>query len=356
MPAKRARQLLPKKQAKSRQFVLAEPLGDGSYGRADCQDLVVRPDDCVMLRNPDDAGLPFVARVRRIYSPTAPAGKKAEPIIDVQWFYRPHDTPLPQGKHDPAELFESTMMDTNPLEAIDDTCQVLSWDRRKDDTESDFPSPAQRDVFYCRRSFQPRNNKFGPAKLFGSQPSDHSDGSDFDEASGESSDARPESGDDDDDDGEGRRVSGNVKKGTSARRKQAQVSKAASSKAPAKRRAKVQLSISSTHSARAKPTGADLARSRLHVGAVPDSLPCREVCAASYTFHSRFMSCRENFLKYAHLLKSEYAMVGAGACLSAVCQARVKLRPSAPWLHILQRKKRVEPSRHFTTLRSTGWR
>ena len=276
--AKRARQPLAKKQTKSRQFALAEPLGDGSYGRADCEDLVVRPDDCVMLRNPDDAGLPFVARVRRIYSPPGAAGKKPEPMIDVLWFYRPHDTPLPRSKHDPAELFESTMMDTNPLEAIDDTCRVLSWDQRRADDESDFPSPALRDVFYCRRSFQPRNNKFGPAKSFESDPGDHSDGSDFDDADGGASDSSTEGGDDSGDD-DGKHVSGKARKGVPVKRKQASKgSKTATSKAPMKRRAKVQLSVPSTHSARSKLTGADLARSRLHVGAVPDSLPCREVC------------------------------------------------------------------------------
>jgi hypothetical protein len=49
--------------------------------------------DCALLKNPDSAGEPFVARILKIYTVKEPLDD-SEGFCTVQWFYRPSDVPV----------------------------------------------------------------------------------------------------------------------------------------------------------------------------------------------------------------------------------------------------------------------
>jgi hypothetical protein len=107
--------------------------------------------DTVLLKNPDADGLPFVARIMRLYQVKGsntcdgmaaligPEPKSAGMFVEVQWFYRAHDTVLPKAKQDECEVFESDMKDTNELSAVDSKCVVHPYSYRSSDNPLDFP-------------------------------------------------------------------------------------------------------------------------------------------------------------------------------------------------------------------------
>ena len=211
--------------------------------------------DAALLRNPDADGLPFVARIVRLFE-----ASKGAKYADVQWFYRPHDTVLPANKHDPCELFDSNTTDTNTLDAIDAPCSVLEWARRADDVAADFPQPHLRDVFYRRRRYDPARQRIV-------EHADHDSDYEADTAEESASDGEV------DDEAPRRRAQSAAKR------------KAGKAALPAnrsrKQRGRLELHVPLAAQARGAVTGdAHVARAQLHVGSVPDSLPCREARAS----------------------------------------------------------------------------
>ena len=62
--------------------------------------------------------LPYVAKILELYE------KKGVKKVLACWYYWPHETALPKDEHNKKELFSSTLVDTNPLGAVEGKIQL----------------------------------------------------------------------------------------------------------------------------------------------------------------------------------------------------------------------------------------